>query len=262
MSERKITYKETDIYYYTEGPSNQEAIVMLHAAFCDHQLYEDQVEDLGKDYFLIMIDMIGHGKSQPGKQNVNMGDMPDIIKAILDVHSIESAHIVGSSLGSLIAQGFAHYYESMVKSVTVVGGYSVHKDTRHIMKAQRKEMFKWLGYMLFSMKGLRRYIANVSSHSKKGKEVVMRGANAYTRRSFRAMQGMEKNMILKDTPVPYQLLVMCGEYDLELAKDVGEKLGEMEENGHYICVEGAGHCVSIDKPKVFNKLFRDFVNAL
>lgn len=262
MSEHKITYKETDIYYYTEGQRDNEAIVMLHAAFCDHQIYEEQVNDLGKDYFLIMIDMIAHGKSQLSKQNVNMGDMPDIIRMILEGLNIKSAHIVGSSLGSLIAQGFAHHYADMVKSVTVVGGYSVHKDNRHIMKAQRKEMFKWLGYILFSMQGFRRYITNVSAYTEKGKEVIMRGVSVYTRRSLRGMQGMEKIMVIKDTQVPYPLLVMSGEHDLDLAKEAGKQFGESEGNGQYICVEGAGHCVTIDQPTVFNKYFRDFVGRL
>lgn len=262
MSEKYLIYKETKIFYYTEGNKEGEAIVMLHAAFADHHMYCEQIPAFTHDYYLIMIDSIAHGKSRVGKPNVNMGHMPEIIKQILAMEGYNVAHILGTSMGSLVAQGFAHYYPNMIKSMTVVGGYSVHKDNRIIMKAQRKEMLKWFGYLIFSMRGFRNYITKVSAYTSHGKEVIAKGAEVYTRSCLRGMQGMDLIMIRKDTQVPYSLLIVCGEHDSQLAKEAGRAFAESEKNGRYTEIADAGHCANLDAPQIFNKLYKTFIEGL
>ncbi len=257
-----ILFKQTKIYYETYGNNESEPIVMLHPAFGDRHIYSKQIVALEETYYLIMIDMIGHGQSQPSKSNVNMGDMPDIISMILKELNFNKAHILGCSLGSLIAQGFAYHYPDQVLSVTVIGGYSIHKDNSHILKAQRKEMGKWLLYIIFSMKRFRNYVSKVSAYSEDGKAAMRLGASAFTRGSFRAMQGMDKIMVQKEEPVPYPLLLICGQHDLALAKDAGKALAKVEPKAQYIEIENAGHCANIDRPDNFNDIYRSFLVSL
>ena len=130
----------------------------------------------------------------------------------------------------------------MVLSVNIVGGYSVHKDNKHIMKAQRKEMIKWMFYIVFSMKKFRDYLAKVSIYKEEERSVFRKAAEHFTRRSFRGMQGMDSIMIDSEKPMPYPLLIISGEHDLELSKD-------------------AGHCANLDNPEIFNEIYKEFITS-
>lgn len=259
MKQFQYTYKSQNIFYYTGGNPKGETLVFLHPAFSDYTIFIEQLRYFEEEYNLVTIDMIGHGNSQIVDSKVNMGDMPDIINNILVENNITCAHLVGVSIGSLIAQGVANKYPSISKSVTIVGGYSIHKENKDILKAQRKEMFKWLFYIIFSMKKLRNFLVKVSVSSEYGKKVLKAGADRFTRKSFMGMRGMEHIFIDKPEPVPYPLLIVSGEYDLDLVKVVGIKLERLEPTSKYIEISEAGHCANIDNPKAFNEALKAFI---
>ncbi len=259
--EKTLDYYNEKIYYCTVGNPANDAIVFIHPAFCDHEIYEAQVEYFSKDYFTIFIDMVGHGKSQLKKLDINMSDMPEIISGVLNVEGKESAHLVGTSMGSLVSQGFAHQFPNMTKSITVVGGYSIHRDNEEIMKAQGKEMEKWLKKVLFDMKGLRQHIAETSVYTVHGREVFLKGAQQFKRRSFLTMNGMDSIFEKRESGVEYPLLIVCGEYDMDIIKRSSLIWAEAEENGTFVEIEDAGHCAGIDKPAKFNEIVGVFIRS-
>ena len=259
LSEKSFEFKEMDFHYWTVGSSKNEALVLIHPAFADHNIFIEQFNRFKDQYFIVSMDMIGHGKNQKGKSSVTIGDMPEIISKVLISSGVGKCNVVGVSMGSLIAQGFADKYPEKIKSVTIVGGYSIHKDNREIQKKQGREMFRWLGYMLFSMKRFRDYIVDVSVNSDKGKAVFREGAGKFKRSSILGMQGMDRIFRKTDKPIGYPLLIICGEYDLEITKNAGRSLEILEPSSKYIEIRDAGHCANIDNPDEFNKVLKEFI---
>jgi pimeloyl-ACP methyl ester carboxylesterase len=252
-------YKDMNCSYYICNSGKKETLLFLHPAFADHQIFQYQVEYFSEIYNLITVDMIGHGDSQVNRENVNMGDMPEILSGILKENGIEKVHVIGVSLGSLVAQGFAEKYPDFVTSVTIVGGYSIHKANEDIVKAQRKEMFKWLFKLIFSMPKFKEYVVQTSVHTEKGKELFRKGISKFSRKSFRGMQGMNRIFTKKAEPVNYPLLIICGEHDIDLAKRAGKRLEEIEPSSKFVLVKRAGHCVNVDAPENFNQLLEGFL---
>lgn len=258
ISEKTYTYKDMNVFYASAGDATNDAMVLLHPAFGDHRIWKHQLMHFSKDYFVIAVDMVGHGKSQVNRQRVTMGEMPEIVKGILEAHGKTSAHLVGVSLGSLVAQGVAYVYPELAKSVTVVGGYSIHKNNAHIAKAQRKEMGKWIMKVLFSMKRFRQYIVDVSVHSAEGKAAMTDGAALFTRSSFRAMSGTDRFMQPVEEKMLYPLLAIAGEHDMPLAIEAAQQLAK-DEDGRYEMISDAGHCTNIDAPSAFNEALEGFI---
>jgi 3-oxoadipate enol-lactonase len=256
---KTFTYKDMDIFYSEAANPGKPAIVFLHPAFGDHTLFKHQMIHFEKDYHLIAVDMVAHGKSQPRKENVIMSDMPDIISGILDASGVMKAHLVGVSLGSIVAQATAAAYPERTASITIVGGYSIHKDNKHIQKAQRKEILRWAWYMLTSMKKFKAYVTSVSTHTDEGKAAFTKAISVFTRRSFRFMGGMERFFVDNDAPVAYPLLILCGEYDAPLALEAGERLAALEPGSRLAVIKDAGHCVNIDNPEAFNTELEAFI---
>ena len=154
VSHKVYRHQDIDVHYYVAGKKTAEAILFLHPAFADSHMFTPQLDHFSQNYFVIAMDMVGHGKSQLGRSKQTMAYMPGIIKAILLENGIEKVHIVGVSVGSLVAQSVAYQYPNLINSVTMVGGYSIHKDNSEIQKSQRKQIVKWMFLIIFSMKNL------------------------------------------------------------------------------------------------------------
>ena len=262
MEQRIILYQDMPVSYWTAGKPNKHAILFLHPAFGDHTMFGYQVPYFEKDYFVIAVDMVAHGKSQPRKTRVNMGCMPEIIVGILDALSVEKAYLVGVSLGSLVSQAFASVYPERTLSVTIVGGYSIHKDNKHIQKAQKKEMLRWVWYVLTSMRKFKAYVVDMSVGSAGGKAVFAKAISSFTRRSLRYMGGMERFFVDKSTLVPYPMQIMCGEHDTPLAIEAAKRLSSLEPHSSFAVIENAGHCANIDNPSAFNEELRLFLHSI
>jgi len=253
-------HHDIDVHYYVAGSANAEAILFLHPAFADSQMFTPQFEHFSQNYFVIAMDMPGHGKSQLGRSKQTMAKMPEIIKAILFENSIEKVHIVGVSVGSLVAQSVAYQYPRLVNTVTMVGGYSIHKDNKDIIKAQRKQIVKWMLMIIFSMKKFGEYNIKHAVRSDLGEALFQKGFDQFTRKSFRAMSDLNKLFVPTEEPVPYPLLVLWGEHDIQLARDAGKNIAETEPKAMYKEIKDAGHCANVDNIKEFNHILEDFIS--
>lgn len=260
MNEKNLkhyTYESNrgNLAYYTNDITNdKETILMLHPAFGDHYIFIKQIEAFHDGYNLILIDLPGHGKSVHKGSSLNMGMVPKLMKCILLQLNIAQVHLIGISLSSLIVQGFADQYPKMVKTVTTVGGYSIHSDNKEVKKAQRKEMMKWMFYIIISMKKFRKYIVNATSISLDGREMMKRGTENFKRRNFKYMQGIDQIFNRTDSVKQYPLLSLVGDKDQKISIESAIKLGKIA-NGQYAMISNSGHCANIDNPQEFNEVF-------
>lgn len=262
MKTKKIGYKNTQITYNIMEKKGTETILMLHPAFADHNIFEPQTDYFKTKYQLLLLDMPGHGEEQNIRSKITIKDMPGIINQILIENDIKTCHLLGVSMGSLVAQAFAERYPDQVKSVIMVGGYSIHKANERILKAQKSEGLKWIFYILFSMKKFRSYVTSVSCHTNKGRAVFARGTEFFSRRSFTAMDGMKTFFTNKDTPMAYPLLIIVGEYDLKLIQEAALELNELEKHSQLVLLSGAGHCANVDVPIEFNNVVQRFLSVI
>jgi pimeloyl-ACP methyl ester carboxylesterase len=175
---------------------------------------------------------------------------------------VGTAHLLGVSLGSLVAQAVASRYPSIVRSVSIVGGYSIHKDNRDILRQQKKEIVRSLLYIIFSMSKFKSYVVKAAVHSEDGKAAFWEGIRHFSRKSFGAMGGMGKLFSPAEEPVAYPLLIVCGEYDLELIRTAGQRLQSLEPKSQYAEISCAGHCANLDNPAAFNQVFGHFIRSI
>ena len=248
------------IHYFVSGIQNNEAIIFLHPAFCDHTCFYKQVEFFAKSFQVITIDLMGHGLSQPTKGKDKIDKSTEHIFAILQQENISKTHIVGVSMGSLIAQYFALLYPDATLSLTVLGGYNINHNNKEINQTQRKEMFRWLFKVIFSMDAFRKYVGSVSALNQKEQALFYESSKRFTRKSFSAMSGLGN--IIKErefTPRSYPLLILTGESDLAVARKAACEWREEEPDSHFFSIEKAGHCANMDNAEQFNTIVSEFI---
>lgn len=259
---RMMTFNKAQIHYSISTEPKPACIVMLHAAFANRHMFDQQLYAFMDKYRVIAIDMPGHGDTQTQGSAVTLGQMPAVIHQLLQENGIDACHLLGVSLGSLVAQAYADQYAEQVCSVTIVGGYSIHKANEQLLKAQRKEGLRWLLYVLFSMKRFRTYVTSVSCHSEQGRVIFAAAIKHFNRNSFAAMSGMNRLFVPRETPVTYPFHIIYGEHDLPLAREAAINLHKLEPNSRLTMLQGAGHCANLDEPLLFNAELERFLDAV
>jgi len=229
LTERSIEQKTLkmdgyDIHYFVSGKENNDLIVFLHPAFSDHRAFDQQIDFFSKQYRVITIDLIGHGLSKANKSKDKIDASSKHIEKILDMEGFDKAHLVGISMGSLIAQYFALEYPDKIKTLTALGGHDINKENKEVAKAQRSYNLSLIFRAIFSMKAFRKMTAKNICKSENGQTLFYETTSHFERKSFMVMQGLQ-NLIKdrKNIKPKYPTLLLIGEFDIALSKKMAKE---------------------------------------
>ncbi|MEN8121273.1 MAG: alpha/beta hydrolase [Bacteroidota bacterium] len=262
IEHKTLKMDDYEIHYFVSGKENSDLIIFLHPAFSDHRAFNQQIDFFSKGHRVITIDLIGHGLSKAKKSKDKIDASAKHINEIMKIEGFEKVHLVGVSMGSLIAQYFALNYPEKTKTLTALGGHDINKENKEIAKVQRSYNLSLIFRAVFSMKTFRKMTAENICKSKKGQALFYETTSHYERKSFMVMQGLQ-NVIKdrKNIKPKYPTLMLIGEFDIELSKKMAKEWHTEIENSKYFMIEDAGHCANIDRPLEFNKIVKEFIEG-
>lgn len=105
------------VYFETHGQG--EPLLLIMGLGGHSRSWAFQVPALAQHYRVITIDNRGAGLSDKPPGPYTMELFADDVRAVLDAAGVESAHIVGASMGGLIAQEFYHRHPERVRSLVL-----------------------------------------------------------------------------------------------------------------------------------------------
>lgn len=119
----KLNFKKTG-----EG----EPLIILHGLFGSADNWFSIARDLGKNYTLYLVDQRNHGDS-PQSEDWNYDVMAEDLAELMQDEGLESAHLMGHSMGGKTAMNFALKYPEKVRKLIVADiaprHYPVHHQT-------------------------------------------------------------------------------------------------------------------------------------
>lgn len=101
------TVETGDIVTYYEEAGSGEPLILICGLSADLQVWRLQVPDLSKHFRVICYDNRGAGRTSAPNEPYSIAGMADDLAALLDHLQVNSAHVLGWSMGGLIAQQFA-----------------------------------------------------------------------------------------------------------------------------------------------------------
>ena len=118
LTELSITADDgAQLNVVTAGPSGGEPVVLIHGHGAEHGMWNPQLERYAREgYYLIAPDMRGHGKSAPALR-IEAGDWAEDLYCILRHLAIDQVHLIGVSMGGIIAGEFTCRYPAAVRSL-------------------------------------------------------------------------------------------------------------------------------------------------
>ncbi len=93
-----ISNDKEQIAYSVNG-RGKTSLIFIHGWSLDSRLWQNQTQYFSKEYQVITIDLAGHGNSSYNREDYTMVAFANDIKAVLDKEGINSAILIGHSMG-------------------------------------------------------------------------------------------------------------------------------------------------------------------
>lgn len=111
-------YKEKNVYYEEIGTGTN-TIVLLHGNTASSKMFADLVPYLQKDFKIVLIDFLGHGKSDRVNEFATDLWYDEALQVIelLKTNNYQNVILLGSSGGAIVAINAALEYPNSIKAV-------------------------------------------------------------------------------------------------------------------------------------------------
>jgi pimeloyl-ACP methyl ester carboxylesterase len=106
--------------YAPQAGDARETVVLIHGVGMNHSVWSPQIGALTAHYRVVAYDMLGHGGSALPSAAPTLDEYASQLERLLDALRIERAHVVGHSMGALIALEFALTRPGRTRSVVAL----------------------------------------------------------------------------------------------------------------------------------------------
>lgn len=256
---KQYRLNNSPIVYYISGKTHKEWILFLHAAFVNHNMFQSQVDYFQDKYNVLTLDLIGHGSSTDTKRGDSIDRMSLWISQILKKENIDKIHLVGISLGAVLAQDFANQYPDAVQSLACFGGYDINRFDGRLQKKNGMSQMCMMLKAFCSIKWFAKSNQKISAHTVQAQKDFYEMNIRFPKKSFRYLASLNTMINVRQaTPRDYPLLIGCGQHDIPMELSAVEMWKKNEPACSTVIFEGAGHCVNMDVPLQFNRTLEKF----
>jgi len=248
--------------YFFKKVNDSIPIVFIHGVGLTKEMWSPQI-DFFKDYNILTYDLLGHGKTPLEKTQLNFEDFVKQLINLINELEIKKIHLVGFSLGALIARHFAANNGDRLNSLTLHGSiYKRSKEQKRVVE-NRYELMK-TSTPTSQDRAMRRWFTE---------DFIKSNRDAYDKiRSI--LEENELNNLLKAyklfvyyedddqmlKKISTNTLVTTGQHDVGSTTNMAINLTENIKGAKYIDIKHGKHLCSIECADDFNKILENFLD--
>jgi 3-oxoadipate enol-lactonase len=246
----------TRLYFETAGSGPP--LVFLHGFGLNRRMWDAQFEHFAQHFRVIRYDARGFGRSAlPGTEPYSHADD---LRALLGHLDIARTHLVGLSMGAMIAMEFDLTFPEMVDRLVLVDSAMKGHGWSAEWKASMKPVFKlgrdgdiesararWRDHPLFASAR-----ANDQSRDLLGQIVADYSGWHWAHQNPERKPQSPLAVRLRDISAP--ALIVVGEQDLPDFQRIADLLLANIPEARKVVLPGAGHLSPLEAPEAFNAL--------
>jgi 3-oxoadipate enol-lactonase len=268
-----------ELYYEEHGKGDPLLLIMGLAA--DSQAWIFQLPDFAPHYRTITFDNRGVGRSSKPAGPYTIHEMADDTAGLLDVLGIERAHVVGVSMGGMIAQELVLRYPQRVRGLVLACTYPEPdadvENLRQFTLSQFGGSVDASGAMKVDLTAInplmfvQQLLPNVFNQSFIEKEMpkliqMFSGALQYGFSMEAILGQVGAVMSHKATDRLHQIksptLVITGDADRLVPPAGSEILAREIPNAKLVKVPGGSHGFNFETPEIFNREVLEFLKTV
>ena len=260
----KVQVGDIAMYYRVDGEGHP--LMLISGGGNDHSNWIMQTPEFSKKHRVICFDNRGTGRTDAPDSPYSVEMMADDAIGLLDALEIDQAHILGLSLGGMIAQEIALKYPQRVNRLILLGttarGQSIAPgfvelgakliDEEYSQETLFREILPWMYTEKFCQ-------------NKEQVEMIIGAVVAYPYPTpiyvwaRHADAGKEHDTRDRLKEINARTLVLVGQEDIVTPLELSQELAAGIPNAELLVLEGGGHYLPFEIPNQFNQAVLEFL---
>jgi len=245
--------------FYVYNKKQTIPIVFIHGVGLTHEIWQPQL-NFFKEYTTLSYDILGHGKTPLEKNELSFDDFSDQLINLLDKLEIEKIHLVGFSIGSLIARNFAIRFNSRLQSLTLL--CSIFKRSEEEQQIVNERFAQAKRDLKLSKQALKRWFTDkYLQENPDTYEKITSILSANNMSNFLKVYELfvfHKNDE-KFEDIKANTLIMTGEHDSGSTVKMSEKLCDVISNSELKIIKNGKHLCGIEYANEVNLALKEFI---
>lgn len=266
--------KVNEIHYNVEMIGQGESLLLLHGFTGSLHTWDPFVEEWSKNYTLILVDLIGHGKTEhPENYRRYFVEQTCVdLKEILRILEIKKTHVLGYSMGGRVAISFSILNPNHVSSLILESsspGLELEAD-----RLQRRENDNRLADRIeeSGIPAFVDYWENIPLFRTQKERMTalqkqalrnerLQNSSIGLANSLRGMgTGAQPSWWSKLKDVNHPVLLLAGELDQKFCA-INNEMKKHLSNAQISIIKDAGHAIHVEQSELFGKIVKDYLIA-
>jgi len=253
-----INAKDSKDTFYTLNKKQNTPVVLIHGVGLNHEIWEPQINAFNNT--VLTYDILGHGNTPLNKAQISFDDFSSQLINLIDELKFEKIHLVGFSIGSLIARNFASNYNDRLKTLTLLCSVFQRNEKQQQIVNDRFELSKKSSSL--SKQALKRWFTD---------DYINKNPNIYEKISSMLGENNMGNFLKvyelfvkhqdneKFENIKTKTLIMTGENDIGSTPEMSENLSKKIVNSKVKIVSNGKHLCSIECADDVNNAIKEHI---
>jgi len=248
------------VHYETVGRGRP--VLLLHCWLGSWANWRDSMEMLAQSYRVHALDFWGFGDSSKQEQHYEIADYVAMVETFMERMGIESAPVLGHSMGGSVALSLALERPRRVEKVAIVGSPVVGKSLAFWLHVAGRQPFGWLAWNVpfFLPAAMKLYAPWIAGDHRRWYRMFMQDISRSHWQAFSYSIGSLARMDLRPRLSEFNMPVwgIFGRRDNLVNPDQVELVRKIPK-GRGIVFERSRHYPMLDESERFYQVLRDFL---
>lgn len=254
-----IQLEDLNMYYYDNKRSNCPALIFIHGLGENLDSWQAQIDFFQDNYRVIAMDLRGHCRSGDGDKEISISCFANDIISLCDKLALTKVHLIGLSMGGIIAQQLAVMYPERLLSLSLCNTASYVSEESAGKLDERMLMIEQA-----SMNDIANFIVSACLSGGYPPELYTKAFNIFRQNrkkpylaATRATFSIDYRPYLPKITTPS--LILTGELDKVTPPKASQFMHEQIKNSELCILPNTGHLSKMEQPELFNQAVHGFI---